>query len=78
VKDGSPKTFSAIPTKLRSALEMAYISESSDSLPITDFAIQGSVSEEDRKRYEAIREVLSTEKKYLDDLNLIIEVYLYE
>ena len=60
--------------KLKSALDVAFRSESNDSLAITDFFITDFSSEEDRKRYEAIREVLNTEKKYLDDLKVIIEV----
>ena len=65
---------SAIPTKLKSALDMAFRSESNDSLAITDFVITDFATEEEKKRYEAIREVLNTEKKYNDDLKVIIDV----
>jgi hypothetical protein len=68
--------FSAVPTKLKSALEMADRTDSNDSIAVTDFVVTDFASEEDRKRYEAIREVLSTERKYLDDLKVIIEVFL--
>lgn len=53
---------------------MAYRSDSNDSLAVSDFVMTDFASEEDRKRYEAIREVLNTEKKYLDDLKVITEV----
>lgn len=72
--DYSLKIPTAIPLKLKSALDVAFKSESNDSLAITDFIITDFASEEERKRYEAIREVLNTEKKYLDDLIIIIEV----
>ena len=70
----SPKMLSGIPTKLRTALDMAYRSESNDNLAISDFVVTEFSTEEDRKRYEAVREILNTEQKYSDDLNVIIEV----
>ena len=55
---------------------MAFRSESNDSLAAPELASKEFATEEDRKRHEAVREVITTEKKYCDDLKTIIEVII--
>ena len=55
---------------------MAFRSESNESLAAPEFVLTDFATDEDRKRHEAVREIISTEKKYCDDLKTIIEVFI--
>jgi hypothetical protein len=64
-----------VPKRMTSALEMAYQrTDSTDNMPTVDMIPPPNLTDEERKRFEAIREMLMTEKKYVEDLRTIIEV----
>jgi hypothetical protein len=66
---------SSIPGKMLSVLEIAHArGDSQEYLPQAEMPLPENMRPEDRKRFEAIREMLNTESKYYEDLKIIIEV----
>ena len=65
---------SSLPSKLTSALDAAYRADSVDDISLADMPVPANMTDEERKRFESVREMLNTEKKYCEDLRVIVEV----
>lgn len=68
---------SSLPSKLTSALDAAYRTDSVDDISLADMPVPANMTDEERKRFESVREMLTTEKKYCEDLRVIVEVGPY-